>query len=583
VPTTYTANFIRQYQLTMNAGAGGTVAPATGWYNAGSNVAITATPNAGFSFGGWTGSGTWSYSGPNNPTTVTMNGTITEAASFVANIAVTVGTSPAGRSFSVDGTSYSANQVFSWVPGQAHTIATTSPQPGVTGTRYVWAGWSDGGALSHGVSPAVTGTYTANFATQHQLTMVAGTGGTVSPPTGWQTVGATVAISATPDVGYEFGGWAGSGAGAYSGSNNPATVIMSGPITQQASFTLPVATEFFDQVLFRGASPWVAVVGFDGLDAGDGILSGGEFGAIGLTFLQRDAQPMNLLRAGGDNPSITGADANSPPHVLSSSMRATGQDDVSDNFDFIFAVPVPAAGIWVGNLSAAPTDVQFLDAAGALIAGEVFDNGHAGVVGTGADCGVFYGIVSSQPIARIRTIEAGGDGHGVVFDDVQFAADPTGVVGPSTVPAFALLPPSPNPARGAAVFVFALPTAGPVSLEVFDLRGRLVDKLLDSPLSAGSHVRVWRGADRNGAGQPGALRSPTPGRAETGAATPASEPPGTSAARCGLGAHARLTDGPFQTRFWASWAWCWDQPPIARRSARLRAAASPGTPCGPRG
>jgi hypothetical protein len=34
---------------------------------------------------------------------------------------------------------------------------------------------------------------------------------------------------------------------------------------------------------------------------------------------------------------------------------------------------------------------------------------------------------------------------------------------------------------------------------VFDLRGRLVDKLLDSPLSAGSHVRVWRGADRNGA------------------------------------------------------------------------------------
>ena len=315
VATTYTASFTRQYQLTMNAGAGGTVAPATGWYNAGSNVAIAATPNAGFSFGGWTGSGTWSYSGSNNPATITMNGSITETASFVANITVTVGSNPAGRSFSIDGTSYTSAQTLAWVPGQSHTLATTSPQLGAAGTRYVWATWTDGGALSHSVAPTTGTTYTASFTTEHQLTMLADAGGTVSPPSGWRAAGSSVAITATPDTVSVFGGWSGSGAGAYSGPDNPAMVTMNGPITQQA----------------------------------------------------------------------------------------------------------------------------------------------------------------------------------------QFQANPTGVPGPMPLLAFALLPPSPNPSLGATQFAFSLPEPGPVALEVFDVRGRLVVALLNGPAPAGTHLCVWRGADSNGA------------------------------------------------------------------------------------
>ena len=60
----------------------GTVTPNGGWYNAGQEVTITATPNGGFKFKVWAGSGTGSYTGFSNPATVTMNSAILETAIF---------------------------------------------------------------------------------------------------------------------------------------------------------------------------------------------------------------------------------------------------------------------------------------------------------------------------------------------------------------------------------------------------------------------------------------------------------------------------------------------------------------------
>src|SRR5208282_2791318 len=42
--TTYTASFTTQYYLTMASGTGGTASPASGWYNAGQTVQISANP-----------------------------------------------------------------------------------------------------------------------------------------------------------------------------------------------------------------------------------------------------------------------------------------------------------------------------------------------------------------------------------------------------------------------------------------------------------------------------------------------------------------------------------------------------------
>ena len=164
-------------------------------------------------------------------------GPISENASFIQDpVQVTVQTSPAGLTFSIDGTTYTSAQIFSWQPGSSHTIATTSPQDGGTGVRYVWSNWSGGGAISHTVAPTTNRTYTANFNTRYYLTMTHGTGGTVLPGSGWRGSGAAVSISATPTSGYSFTNWSGSGIGSYSGTNNPASITMSGPITETATF-----------------------------------------------------------------------------------------------------------------------------------------------------------------------------------------------------------------------------------------------------------------------------------------------------------------------------------------------------------
>ena len=239
---TYTATFTAQYYLTITRGTGGTVNASSGWRNSGAVVSISATPTnntqVNYSFSGWTGTGTGSYSGTNNPVSITMNGPITENAAFTQNpVQVTVQTNPVARSFTVDGTAYSATRTFSWTPGSSHTIATNSPQSGGTGVHYVWKSWSDAGAISHTVAPTTNKSYTANFTTQYYLTMSHGTGGTVSPASGWKNSGTAVSISATPSSGYIFSNWTGSGTGSYTGSTNPSSITMGGPISETATFT----------------------------------------------------------------------------------------------------------------------------------------------------------------------------------------------------------------------------------------------------------------------------------------------------------------------------------------------------------
>ncbi len=56
----------------------------------------------------------------------------------------------------------------------------------------------------------------------------------------------------------------------------------------------------------------------------------------------------------------------------------------------------------------------------------------------------------------------------------------------------------PNPFNPQTQISFDLPSAGPASLRVYDLSGRLVATLVDAPLTAGSHSATWDGTDLNG-------------------------------------------------------------------------------------
>jgi hypothetical protein len=154
-----------------------------------------------------------------------------------ATVKVKVGTSPVGRTFSVDGTTYSSQQRFTWVSGSSHTIATTSPQSGGSGVQYVWKKWNDNGAISHVVAPTTNKTYTARFQTQYFLTMSAGAGGAVQPASSWRNAGSSVVIKARTNPGHSFTGWIGSGMGSYTGTNNPVSIMMNGPITETGNFS----------------------------------------------------------------------------------------------------------------------------------------------------------------------------------------------------------------------------------------------------------------------------------------------------------------------------------------------------------
>lgn len=243
-----------QYQLTMqtNPPGSGTASPDVGtyWYDSGSSVTISTTASSGYAFSSWSGSGSGSYAGSSNPSSVTMNGPITETANFGQYVTVTiqpnaVTSDASGTVITIDGTGYTYAQTpqsLSWVQGSTHTVSANSPASCGTGCQYVWVSWSDGGAQSHQITaPSAPTTYTVAFKKQYQLTISvsSSSAGSTSPAVGsyWYDTGQTVSIQASPASGYSFSSWAGSGSGSYTGAANPASVTMNGPIIETVTFT----------------------------------------------------------------------------------------------------------------------------------------------------------------------------------------------------------------------------------------------------------------------------------------------------------------------------------------------------------
>jgi hypothetical protein len=208
-------------------------------------------------------------------------------------------------------------------------------------------------------------------------------------------------------------------------------------------------TEFFHHPEFAAAVEPLTVVGFDTLPPGNGRLAGHEFAALGLTIVNLNGWPINVIQntepgSHGGN-WVTPANVSSPPNVISASLRVSdGYGNVADNFDFIFATPVSAAGLVVGNLGSCldiATRVQFLDESGELIAEELVSRAHAGAIAGSAyswgcanpiapfDNRIFYGITADGPvIKRIRVLNGAADDDAITIDDVQWGTAATPVV-----------------------------------------------------------------------------------------------------------------------------------------------------------
>jgi hypothetical protein len=172
------------------------------------------------------------------------DGTNGVVADTVALSRVTISTDPSMLSFEVDGVPYTTSQSFSWVAGSGHTIATTASQRSES-AAYVFAGWSDGGAISHTITtPANATMYTASFSVRYRLTISPSpvSGGRISADPasadGFYDSGTSVQLTATPNPGFYFCSWTGD----LRGSTNSQVVAMSMPRGVTAVFSPPAVS-----------------------------------------------------------------------------------------------------------------------------------------------------------------------------------------------------------------------------------------------------------------------------------------------------------------------------------------------------
>ena len=228
-----------QYTINASAGSGGSISPSGSFAESvGSSQTFTAYPNANYAVNQWLLDSVVTQTGGTSYTLNNIQSGHNVQVTFVQGVSVTVQGNPSGVSFSVDGTTYSTPQTFSWVSGSSHPIGTTSPQSGGTGVQYIWSNWSDAGAVSHNVAPTSGTTFTANFSTQYRLdTSVSPAGGgtvAVNPPGTWFPPSQGLQLTASPASGYAFSSWA----GVDSSSGNGASVTMNGYRSVTANFAV---------------------------------------------------------------------------------------------------------------------------------------------------------------------------------------------------------------------------------------------------------------------------------------------------------------------------------------------------------
>jgi len=179
-----------------------------------------------------------------------------------------IASSPSGLTISVDGVSYIAPQSFTCTPGTLHTLAVSSPQ-GLTifGSRYSFAGWSDGASSSTRQVTCLSAptTYTANFTTQYLLTTAVSPAGAgtiaanPSSPDGFYNSGTPVQLTASAN----FASWSGD----LSGPANPQTIVMNGPKSVTANFgaaSPPTGSAAFLKTDTTTGGSWRSVYGADG-------------------------------------------------------------------------------------------------------------------------------------------------------------------------------------------------------------------------------------------------------------------------------------------------------------------------------
>ena len=255
-----TAGYLHQYQVSFVVspeGAGTTDPSGTNiWVEEGS-LALQATPSAGYSFSSWGSSNvaiTFNLQAASTTANIGGPGTIT--LNFAPNpYEITITSIPAGQGYVlVDDLPYNTPYTFTWLMGHSHRIEAIANVTVTDGERYSFTSWSDGGSPSHMYTVTNSAAIvTANYSHQYRLTVINPIGTTI-PAAGvhWYAEGTSVQITATPPSSSPDERnnltWIGTGTGAYSGPDNPASVTMNGPIIEEADYALQYSLTVIDPI-----------------------------------------------------------------------------------------------------------------------------------------------------------------------------------------------------------------------------------------------------------------------------------------------------------------------------------------------
>ncbi len=304
---TYSANFIQlvPYTSSISPASSGQIAvsPApqaypgvTGeFFVAREQVTLTATPASGWAFYEFNNSPFWLPGGLGaNPKTFYVPDTGNPVATTVEfsntpvyKVDVQPETFSANMAAYVDGgfvytpKNFSTPYDSSWTAGSSHSLNIAATQlPYSVNSRYDWASWSDGGAISHAIMlPSKSTKYTATVTREYQPATNFNfnpCGGTamIAPSSGdgFYPWGQELSFTAAADSGWTFAGWTND----VTGTSNPAMLTADGETLVFANFNT-VATP----LTLTRLTPSSAAVGSAGFDL---KLTGTGFSPTSVVF-----------------------------------------------------------------------------------------------------------------------------------------------------------------------------------------------------------------------------------------------------------------------------------------------------------
>lgn len=302
-----------QCTLTINVVGQGTAGPASGSYNCGSTVNLTATPTGGYSFAGWSGGG---YTGSNASASFTLTGNITETVTFLAGTTCTLGTSVTGSgsiTLNPSGGTYSC--------GTPVTI-TAVPSTGdwsFTGFSGAITGTTNPQTITLNASTTISAAFTQ---TKFPVNVTVNGPGTVAldPNATSYDLNSQVTITATPSAGAVFTGFSGD----VTGSANPAMVTVTGAKNVTANFAYPAITK----------------------DAVSHAVSGMPSSSLSWSHTLGAGNNRAVVIAVGSADSVASPDANA---VVTSVL-----------FNGVYATPIPNSLIYGGTSGMVQTQLFYL-------------------------------------------------------------------------------------------------------------------------------------------------------------------------------------------------------------------------------